>query len=702
MPQTAVTISCDNDQTARIQGAEKLGVQPDKVTVKSVDPETYKVTLLDVPGQLDIVVLDRAMNAVIREITPPVGDGRPVSVEDVEKKLADLNVVFGIDKEVIENTVAEVAATGIAQHNVRVAAGKPAKDGVDARIDFKFRLSGEDPEVVEASRRRGKLDPTAVTKEMVSEGQVVAVKIPLEEPVDGSTVTGEPLSGAEPKDKTLTAGTNVTLLEDQVTCIVAKGITAGYADYVNGSLMVEPSLRVSRDKLSVFLSVHPPAPSGNMLTTEMVGKMLTDLGVTYGIKPDVIQQALEEAAATQMPVLDTVIAEGEAPEPGENARITFQFQTEKTVGTVDQETGVIDYKERQALQNVKAGQVLAVKVPPTDGKNGISVYGDAIVAKPGMDRSILPGENVALSGDGLELTAAMDGVVILTQDDKVGVFKLFEVPGDVDYSTGNLSMEGTLNIKGWIRSGFQVKAKGDIQVGEGIENACVEAGENISVKGGIIGSEQGKIHAGGSITARFMENAQVHAGGDIRISNHIVRSTVTADGRVLDTRGKACIRGGSVSAGKGITMNELGSPAGIVTHVSVGAAPELRERIGDISQKLAEYRRSKIKINMALAKYDTQYQDKALRRDLLSKLETLRQQRRMLAAEEEKLVKERQALSKKIFVSGGKPPTVKVKTVVYSGTTVMVNGYVCKVSDDIKGKVIFVLDEEEQAVKMVR
>lgn len=52
-------------------------------------------------------------------------------------------------------------------------------------------------------------------------------------------------------------------------------------------------------------------------------------------------------------------------------------------------------------------------------------------------------------------------------------------------------------------------------------------------------------------------------------------------------------------------------------------------------------------------------------------------------------------------MSGGKAPTIKVNGGVYSGTTVMVNGYAYKVSEDIKGKVIFMLDEQEQVVKMV-
>ncbi len=702
MLRTTVTVSCDNDEAARIEGAEKLGVHPDEVAINLADAGTYTVTMLNAPGQLDIVVLDRHMNATIRTIIPPLGDGKPVSVKDIEQALADLNVVFGINKELIENIVSEVAATGIAQNNVRIAAGEPAKDGVDARIEFKFRLNGEDPQTVDASRHRGKLDPTTVIREMVSEGDVLAIKIPSEKPVNGSTVTGETLLGSEPKDKILLTGANVTLLEDNVTYVVAEGVAGGYADYAEGSLCVEDPLQISKDKLSARLTVHPPSQSGKMLTMEIVEKMLTDLGITRNINQSAIEQALKEASAGGMPILNTVIAEGKAPEPGENARIEFKFQTEKMVGTIDQKSGSIDYKDRQALQNVKTGQVLAIRVPPTEGENGISVYGDVIPAEPGTDEILVRGENVEVSDDGLVLTSAIDGVVVLTHKNKVGVSKQFKVPGDVDYSTGNLSMDGALNINGWIRTGFHVQAKGDIMVGEGIEGAHVEAGADISVKGGIIGSGEGEVRAGGNIIVRFIENARVHANGNILISNDIVRSNVSANNRIIDTGGRGRIRGGSVSAGKVIEMNEIGSPAGIITHVSVGVAPELKERFLDISKKLAEYRKTKIKINMTLAQYEKLVKDKTIPGGLLHKLETLRQNRRMVVVEEESLVKEREELSRKLPVADDKPSAVKVKGVVYSGTTVFINGYAFKVTDDIKGKVTFILDKEELVVKMVR
>ena len=41
---------------------------------------------------------------------------------------------------------------------------------------------------------------------------------------------------------------------------------------------------------------------------------------------------------------------------------------------------------------------------------------------------------------------------------------------------GNLTMDGSLVIKGWICAGFVVRASGEIHVGKGIEQASVDAG----------------------------------------------------------------------------------------------------------------------------------------------------------------------------------------------------------------------------------
>ena len=699
---TTVTLSSASEEAARIEGAQKLGVEPDEITVVPTDEDTYDVSMMNAPGQFDIVLLKQNMVATLKIIAPPLGNGKPATVQDIEKALDDLNIVYGINREVIENVVSEVAETGSPQKNIQIATGEPARDGVDARIEYKFRLNGEDPETADISRRSGKLDAAAVCKEMFSAGDVLATRIPPEEPVNGTTVTGDSLSGAEPKDKTVTAETNATLLKDKVTYVVAEGVEMGYADYVDGNLSVEEPVLVSEDELRAYLSVHPPSESGRMLSMEIVEKLIADRGIVQGIDRNAIEHALEKAREESMPVHNAVIAKGMAPVQGDDARIELKFQTEKTVGTVDQQSGAIDYKERQTLQTVKAGDVLAVKVPLNPGKEGVDVYGAIIPAEPGSDEILALANNVEVSEDGLVFTSSIDGVVALTQDNRLEVLKQIDVPGDVDYSTGNLAMDGNLDIKGWIRSGFKVNATGEIRVREGVEDAMVESDADIYIQGGIIGSGEGNVRAGGNITVRFLENAVVHADGDIFVQEDIVRSNISANGSIIAKGGKGRIRGGSVIAGKVIEMNEIGSPAGVITLVSIGVASKLRERMVDISKKLGEYRKDRAKMDMVLMKYDKLDKGKEFPKEIELKIRTLTKQRRDLIIEEDRIKKEKKALAQELSLAGDELLAVKVKEAVYSGTTVVVSGYAFVVKDDIKGKITFIFNEEEQAIQLVR
>jgi len=439
-----------------------------------------------------------------------------------------------------------------------------------------------------------------------------------------------------------------------------------------------------------------------MLSMEIVEKSLAERGIVHAIDHNAIEGALVKARVGKMPVYNAVIAKGMAHVRGDDARIDLKFQTEKKAGTIDQQSGAIDFKERQTLQIAKAGDVLAVKVPLTLGKEGIDVYGDMIPAESGSDKILTKANNVEVSDDGLVFTSSIDGVVMLTQDNKLEVFKKYDVPGDVDYSTGNLSMDGVLDIKGWIRSGFKVKATGEIHVGEGVEDATVESGANIYIKGGILGSGEGNVRAGGNLTVRFLENAVVNVDGDIFVQDDIVRGNVSANGSIIATGTKGRIRGGSIFAGKVIEMYEIGSPAGTITNVTVGVASKLRERMATISKKLDEYRENRSKMDMALTKYDNLDKGKQLPKEIERKIKILAKQRQDLIIEEDKIKKEKEALAQELSLAESQQLAVKVKEAVYSGTTVVVNGYAFIVENDIQGKVTFIFNEEEQAIKLIR
>jgi uncharacterized protein (DUF342 family) len=611
------------------------------------------------------------------------------------KNVQQAGVVCG-DQEAV---MTEALETDKPTDNVRVAEATPATDAVNVLIEFKFRLNGEDPETVDAARRSGEIDATRIVKELVTAGDVLATKTPPRKPADGSAVKGDVLTGVKPVDKKVTAGTNVTILDDELTFVVAEG-AVGYADYVDGRLCVEDPLRISQDKLRVYLSVHRPLESGRTFTTDMVVELLAQHEIVHGIDRNAIEKALSGTVSKDLPIREVVVAEGRAPKRGQDARIEFKVTTHKSTGTLVEGTARIDFKEREAITNVKEGDVLAVKVPLTPGEDGVDVFGHIIPAEPGTDEVLTPTSNVAVSEDGLTFTSEIDGMVVLTRDRKIGVFKQYHVSGDVDFSTGNLTLNGSVDIKGWIKSGFCVNASGDIRVGGGVENAILEAGGNIYVNGGIIGSGEGKIHAGGDLQARFFENVRVHADGNIRLRDDTMHSVVSANGSIVMTEGKGRIRGGSVRAQRGIEANEIGSEIGVNTHVSVGTDPGLLERMADVTKKLADLKREETKIDRALAPYVRQGKGKALPKDTMRKLAKVVNFRRQVVDQERRLVEYREKLAQEMSQTCGKHITVKAKKAVYAGTTVIVSGYAYHVKDDIKGKTTFFLNLEKQAVEV--
>ncbi|MBW2194641.1 MAG: DUF342 domain-containing protein [Deltaproteobacteria bacterium] len=626
---------------------------------------------------------------------PTLADNSKLTLEDVTAALKQAGVVYGVQEAVIK----EALETDEPTNNIRVAEATPATDGVDALIELKFRLNGEDPETVDTARRSGEIDATHIVKELVTARDILATKTPLRKSADGSTVKGGVLKGVKPIDKKLTAGMNVTILDDQLTFVVAEDVV-GYADYVDGRLCVEDPLRISQDKSRAYLSVHRSLESGRTFTTDIVEELLTQHEIVHGIDRNAIEEALAGAVSKDVPIREVVVAEGRALERGQDARIEFKVSTHKSVGTLVEGTDRIDYKEREAVRNVKEGDILAVKVPLTPGEDGVDVFGHNIPAESGSDEVLTPTSNVAVSEDGLTFTSEIDGMVILTQDSKIGVFKQYQVSGDVDFSIGNLTLDGSVDIKGWIRSGFSVNASGDIRVGGGVEDAILEAGANIYVNGGIIGSGEGKIHAGGDLQARFFDNARVHADGNIMLRDDAIRSVVSANGSIVVTEGKGRIIGSLVKAQKGIEVNEIGSEVSVNTRVIVGTDPELLERMADVKKKLADLKLSKAKIDRALAPYARQGKSNALPKDTIRKLDKIVKLRRQVVDEERSLGEHREKIAQKISQTQGKHITVKVKKAVYAGTIVVVSGYGYHVKDDIKGKTTFFLNLEKQAVEI--
>lgn len=325
------------------------------------------------------------------------------------------------------------------------------------------------------------------------------------------------------------------------------------------------NIRISRDSLTAYIKVKIYSDE-QTVTEEDVLTMLANTGIKNGIKKEEIKAYCESKEYYN----EVVVAEGSEPVAGADGFIEYMFETDDGIKLVENEAGVVNFRELNVIKSVRAGDVLCKATPPTEGQNGINVYGEAILPKAGKPADIKSGENTELSANGLELKAAADGCIDYNKSTgAVGVTELYNVRGDVNSAVGNLDCLGSIIINGDVREGFIVKAKKDILIKGVIEGAHIIAGGTITISNGMNGMGIGTIEAGGDIISKYFENTEITSTGGSVYSDVIINSNVNANQAVVLKGGKGSLIGGNCTAGKMVYAAVIGARTNAPTSVTI-------------------------------------------------------------------------------------------------------------------------------------
>ena len=208
-----------------------------------------------------------------------------------------------------------------------------------------------------------------------------------------------------------------------------------------------------------------------------------------------------------------------------------------------------------------AGQPLARKLPPEHGQPGRTVTGKVIPARNGKDMPTPLGRNVHMADDGATLIADINGLVTFIAG-KINVEEIFTVPGDVDLKTGNVMFLGTVIVQGNVEDGFSVKASGNIEVRGSVGKCEIIAEGDIIIHQGMAGKGGGIMQAGKNIWSKFIENATVEAGENVIVSDGLINTTIVANKKIICQGKRAAIVGGKYRACEEINAKTLGSPVG--------------------------------------------------------------------------------------------------------------------------------------------
>lgn len=436
-------------------------------------------------------------------------------------------------------------------------------------------------------------------------------------------------------------------------------------------------ISLSDDKLSAYLQ-FTNCDQSFQISREALEEFLKSHHIVFGIDEEKLTAIAENPAAFFNS--RTLIAQGHPPIDGQDGHIHMLYNLDdKLKKPAELDDGKVDYKEVTSIHNVRKGQLIAQKVPAIPGTPGRAVTGETLFAKDGKEARFKIGKNVVVDPEQTAMYAAIDGMVTKTDRDKINVFPIFEVNGDVDYNIGNIDFVGAVVIRGSVLPGFRIKAAGDIRITGSVDGADLEAEGSIEITAGILGHYKSVIRAGNRVKSSFIQDATVEAGEEVLVSQSIMHSQIRAGKRVVCKGTKGLIVGGMIQAGEWVAARTIGNSMSTTTVIEVGVLPELRNELQQLRAHLRTMSENMEKTEKALTLLDQLAAAGQLGPDKVSMRIKLNHNKKQTA-------EEMAAAKNRIFeieksLEDSEKAKVEVISTIYSGAKIVIGRYTKFVKD---------------------
>lgn len=380
----------------------------------------------------------------------------------------------------------------------------------------------------------------------------------------------------------------------------AKSLPVQLIEWPDGILLSSKiTISVSADSMVAEALITSPKPGGGEVSLRDVYSELEKENITFGIDEKIINRVLSERYYNRL----FTIAQGREAVEGIDTLVEYFFETERLKPFLEMKYGRINLKELNFIQNCHKGDKLAELKPAEPAVDGFNIFGTCFPAEfNGEPSKLKSGKNCHIENE--KIISDIKGNVILVD----GVVEVEEVVSvnNVDYETGNISFDGSVDISGTIADGFSVKATGDIQVGKCIGRAKVISERNVILKAGINGDREGSINCRGNLVTKYIESSTITCGGDILAEEAVMNSQLDVVGSLFLSGRRAELIGGLSIVGGIIHCKKIGNLYDAKTNIILGIHPVQIESFFNIQRNLEEKK-------MRLDKLDEQiHQMKAL------------------------------------------------------------------------------------------
>lgn len=454
-------------------------------------------------------------------------------------------------------------------------------------------------------------------------------------------------------------------------------------------------VRILQNGLEAAITVTQGQEDGKQVTIDLAHAALKKEKVVVGIDTDLLQSIFKDEEFGK----EIIIAHGKPAVDGKDAKIKMFINTKIDFVPKEDEKGNVDFKDIKVIQSVTNGQKLAEMIPPVPGEAGLTVTDRKLLPVVGKMMQLPRGDNTEVSPDNPNvLIASIDGNIRL-KGSVLNIDEVYEVKGDVDFTTGNIDYIGSLLIKGDVKAGFEVSSKSDIEITGLVEDAKISSAGNVIIKNGFLGRNNGLIEAEGDVILKFCENQTIKAKGKIIVAEAVLHSNLQSES-VIEVQGrKGTIVGGFTRAVEGIIVKELGNYQETKTEVIVGVDEKIEKAIKEVEEEAVKIDDNLDNVKKAIyALYKKKMSTGKLQEDqekLLEKLQGLQGQlpkhKKDLAEKKEKIEKEMEKYSE---------VTIDILGNVYRGTRITIQKFRKVITEDRQKVRYQVVDKEIKEISL--
>ena len=364
-------------------------------------------------------------------------------------------------------------------------------------------------------------------------------------------------------------------------------------------------IRLNDDGCQAIANIYPPSGKDGQAVeyADVIDKLKT-LGIMYGYRDQAIRDALRQAAVKSEIAYNIVVAQGVAPQPGQDAKVRYHLPMERLTAPVPRRgdgSGVVDWFALDENNLTRAGEELATIVPPQPGVPGRTLVApvQTITPRAGKGASLSAGQNIRYSDDGLRLFAAQDGYVCLHGEQLIvhAFRRVLETAASerLDFPAGAVFFKDVFNAE-------------------------VQAGGFIAIQGRAVGAY---LRARSDLLIHSAEDCRIVATGNVYVAESLRNCDVIASGKIF-LLGAALAVGGTLRGRAGVEAGSLGSDEMLEMRVETGQDAYSAHRLAEIQEEIAAAEANIVRISQTLKPFITIAAQSTMseeKRALLSKLQ---------------------------------------------------------------------------------